>query len=372
MWVADLISVKIFAYDMTTKQHDSSKDFDTLAAAGHDYPWGIWSDGATFWVSNTQHNAIYAYNGVGTTEIPIIAEGQPLLPIPPNRAPVSDAGDDQTVNVNQSVTLNGTGSSDPDGNTISYSWSQTSGGTVTLSNAATSSPTFTAPASPATLVFRLNVTDGTLHSSDTVTVTVQDDSTTVAITHVDGGSGFVSYTDGMTVNTDTPRFRGTSSGYDSITLQVRYSNGTLTQIGTGTGVNDDGSFQRGRTTLPDGTYTILVGTVSLGTITVATADGATTVPARPQNLQVASVTNTTVTLTWDLPDDSTITGYKIMARNPVLQDQFSVLVEDTGSAGNSYTIQNLEPNTNFVFRIIAVNEIGESVSSKPAGTRTAS
>ncbi len=88
------------------------------------------------------------------------------------------------------------------------------------------------------------------------------------ITQIYDGYSYMPYTDGITINTDTPRFRGESSGYDSVTLQVRDSEGILTQIGQGTSVRDDGSFQRGRTVLDDGTYVILVGTQELGTIII--------------------------------------------------------------------------------------------------------
>ena len=37
----------------------------------------------------------------------------------------------------------------------------------------------------------------------------------VLITYMDGGSDFMPYVDGMTMNTDTPGFRGTSDGYDT-------------------------------------------------------------------------------------------------------------------------------------------------------------
>ena len=40
-----------------------------------------------------------------------------------NRAPVADAGPDQTVQTMDSVTLDGTGSADPEGGALSYSWS---------------------------------------------------------------------------------------------------------------------------------------------------------------------------------------------------------------------------------------------------------
>jgi hypothetical protein len=74
------------------------------------------------------------------------------------------------------VVLNGTGSSDPEGVALTYSWTQTSGpsvGTITNSTAATAS--FTAPnvgASGATLIFQLTVSDGTLTGTATCTISV--------------------------------------------------------------------------------------------------------------------------------------------------------------------------------------------------------
>ena len=44
------------------------------------------------------------------------------------------------------MTLNGSGSSDPDNDIVSYLWSQTAGTSVNLSNASAAQPTFTAPA----------------------------------------------------------------------------------------------------------------------------------------------------------------------------------------------------------------------------------
>jgi hypothetical protein len=59
------------------------------------------------------------------------------------------------------VTLNGSASNDPDGDALSFEWSQTSGPQVALSNANTSSATFTAPTvqSDTMLQFRLTVRD---------------------------------------------------------------------------------------------------------------------------------------------------------------------------------------------------------------------
>jgi hypothetical protein len=94
-----------------------------------------------------------------------------------NRTPVADAGVDQTVKLHTLVTLNGSGSADPDGHEpLTYQWTQTNGPVVTLSHATAASPTFTAPAGPTMLIFRLTVTDSLGAASDApdeVVITVE-------------------------------------------------------------------------------------------------------------------------------------------------------------------------------------------------------
>src|SRR5207237_7438807 len=62
-----------------------------------------------------------------------------------NDAPTAHAGPDQTVNENDVVTLTSAGSSDPEGQTLTYTWNHTTGPAVTLSSSSAASPTFTAP-----------------------------------------------------------------------------------------------------------------------------------------------------------------------------------------------------------------------------------
>ena len=63
MWVSDTDNDKIYAFSMATKTRDASKDFDTLKAAGNTQPIGIWSDGTTMWVVDDGDNdKIYAYD----------------------------------------------------------------------------------------------------------------------------------------------------------------------------------------------------------------------------------------------------------------------------------------------------------------------
>ncbi len=91
--------------------------------------------------------------------------------------PIADAGEDQTVLVGETVTLDGTGSSPAvEGNTLEYEWLQTSGPEAVLDDAEAAAPTFTA-AAVGTLTFSLTVTEveRELSSTDTVTVVVNSE-----------------------------------------------------------------------------------------------------------------------------------------------------------------------------------------------------
>jgi hypothetical protein len=94
---------------------------------------------------------------------------------PTNDAPVADAGSDQTVSAGDTVQLDGTGSSDPNGDGLSYVWEHVGGPSVTLSDNTSATPTFTAPSldSRVTLVFELTVSDDDASDTDTVNVTVE-------------------------------------------------------------------------------------------------------------------------------------------------------------------------------------------------------
>ncbi len=92
---------------------------------------------------------------------------------PPNKQPVANAGNDQTVNSGDIVTLDGNGSKDPDGKIVSYSWKQSSGPSVGV-NYVNTPPTFTAPivSNDTELKFSLIVTDDKGSSSSPAIVTI--------------------------------------------------------------------------------------------------------------------------------------------------------------------------------------------------------
>jgi len=90
-----------------------------------------------------------------------------------NTAPVANAGPDQTAPVGTTVSLNGSGSSDADGDALSYAWtlqSAPAGSAAALTGAASVTPSFVVDR-PGSYVARLVVNDGYVASvADTVTV----------------------------------------------------------------------------------------------------------------------------------------------------------------------------------------------------------
>ncbi len=92
-----------------------------------------------------------------------------------NNPPVADAGADQLVDGGDTVFLNGTGSSDPDGDGLTYSWVQTGGTPVVLDDATLPNPSFSSPVPAQTLTFTLTVNDGSVDSTpDSVNVTIKN------------------------------------------------------------------------------------------------------------------------------------------------------------------------------------------------------
>ncbi|MET0282040.1 MAG: PKD domain-containing protein [Steroidobacteraceae bacterium] len=130
-----------------------------------------------------------------------------------NAAPTANAGAAQTALTGATVTLDGSGSRDPDGTIASYAWTQTAGPTVALVNGSTVRPTFTAPQASAatTYTFSLVVVDNLGAGSSPSTVSVVASPAPVATVAISGvvrfARVFISTTPPIALNYANPILR---------------------------------------------------------------------------------------------------------------------------------------------------------------------
>jgi uncharacterized repeat protein (TIGR01451 family) len=165
--------------NLTASVMDASPE-DT--SAGFSYAWNVYRD-STLFTSGNAASFSFTPNLSGNYQVTLQAadkdggantDTMTITVEQTNQPPIANAGPDQTVNPSQLVTLDGSGSSDPDNGPepLSFVWTQTSGPAVTLTGADTSSPQFT-PSETGEFGFALVVNDGLAEStSDSVRINV--------------------------------------------------------------------------------------------------------------------------------------------------------------------------------------------------------
>jgi hypothetical protein len=90
-------------------------------------------------------------------------------PAPGDRPPRADAGPNQTAVPGAVVVLNGLASNDPDGDALTYAWTQLFEPLVAINNADQAVANFIAPLTPVVLAFRLTINDGRGNSASATT-----------------------------------------------------------------------------------------------------------------------------------------------------------------------------------------------------------
>jgi extracellular elastinolytic metalloproteinase len=151
-------------------------------------PWAGQSVKVRFIFGADTSTNVSSVSGLGQWLVDNVAIDQLEVPAAcnVNQPPIADAGTPQTVDEGSGVMLDASGSSDPEGSALTYSWTQIAGPTVMLNDPNVASPTFTAPMVSllTDLVFELTVRDELgAPDVDTVTVTVRN------LTSPGGGGG---------------------------------------------------------------------------------------------------------------------------------------------------------------------------------------
>ena len=68
-----------------------------------------------------------------------------------------------------------------------------------------------------------------------------------------------------------------------------------------------------------------------------------------------------MTLSWDAPNDDTVTGYQILRRRPTEgENTLLVHVNDTGSTATEYTDRDVTPDVGHAYRVKGINAVGLS------------
>ena len=99
------------------------------------------------------------------------------------------------------------------------------------------------------------------------------------------------------------------------------------------------------------------------------AQQATEPPAPPTGLSAEVVAHDSVTLTWDDPNDASVSGYVVL-RLDFVQSNLATLAADTGTTATSYTDDTVEPDTLYFYYVQAINARGESELSHYAVAHT--
>ena len=82
-------------------------------------------------------------------------------------------------------------------------------------------------------------------------------------------------------------------------------------------------------------------------------------PPPPANLAGPVNSNGSIALSWEAPEDDSVTGYQVLRRRPS-RDEATLLVylEDTGSTGTTYTGTDTPNGDTYVYRVKAINPAG--------------
>ena len=91
-------------------------------------------------------------------------------------------------------------------------------------------------------------------------------------------------------------------------------------------------------------------------------------PAAPTGLTASNIEHDSLTITWDDPEDDSITGYRVL-RGPDA-NSLSTLENDTESVSTEYEDETVDPETTYSYGVLALSADGNSVQSSSLSATT--
>ena len=91
-------------------------------------------------------------------------------------------------------------------------------------------------------------------------------------------------------------------------------------------------------------------------------------PAAPTGLTASQVAHDSVTLTWSDPENTSITGYRILRGTET--GKLSVVAQDTGSADTEYTDSTVAAETTYYYAVLPLSQDGDGAQSATASATT--
>ncbi len=198
-------NIILYAGNAGSADLDGSKSYDpdgkNLA-----YSWTVRYRPAGSAVSFSQSSGkttSFTFDMAGTYEIMLTVNNGSIsisdmvtVDVAVNSGPMADAGSDREATIGDTVTLDGSGSADPENDILTHTWTQIYGPTIGTGILTGSNPSFTAPSEVCTIVYDLRVDDGSGNSpADRVYIFVMKK----------GGTGIYVATGGDDANDGTDR-----------------------------------------------------------------------------------------------------------------------------------------------------------------------
>ena len=316
---------------------------------------------------------VKAINAVGLSRRSNFVNMTPALPAEPaqNSPATGRPAISGTAQVGETLTADTSGIGDADGLTnvaYSYQWIANDGTSDTdIQDATGSTHTLVSDDEGKTIKVRVTFTDDagdgeSLTSTATAMVTARPNTPATGALIISGTAQV-----GETLTADTTGI-GDADGLTNVAYSYQWlaNDGTSdTDIAGETDSShtlaaaDEGKTIKVRVSFTDDAANEETLT-STATAEVA-GEAPTDPPGAPRNLTGAANADGTVTLSWDAPNDDSVTGYQILRRRPREgEGTLLVHVNDTGSTATEYTDTDVTADVLHAYRVKAINAVGLS------------